>query len=139
MEKWHIIQTRPRWEKKVVDSLTQKGIESYCPVRKVRRKWSDRIKTLEEPIFRCCVFVRIEGDGKTAVRLTEGVVNFLYDKGKPAVVKGKDIEQLRKFLPAATEQAVVETEGQRQYRSFFTYLDSMQVWLIACMERPKLA
>lgn len=123
----------------MVDSLQQKGIESYCPVKKVRRKWSDRIKTLEEPIFRSCVFVRIEADQKTTIRLTEGVVNFLYDKGKPAVVKGKDIEHLRKFLPDATEVVILEAEVPRQHRSFFTYLNGLQAWLLTCMERPKLA
>ncbi|HEV7622062.1 MAG TPA: transcription termination/antitermination NusG family protein, partial [Flavisolibacter sp.] len=49
--KWYAIYTRPRWEKKVNGLLIQKGIESYCPLNKVRRKWSDRIKLVEEPLF----------------------------------------------------------------------------------------
>ena len=138
MEKWYIIQTRPRWEKKVADSLDQKGIENYCPVRRVRRKWSDRIKTLEEPLFKSCVFVKITPEQKTVVRLTDGVVNFLYDKGKLALVKGKEVAHLRKFLPVATLSVTTEADAQKQDQSFFNYLDDFQSWLITCMERPKL-
>jgi transcription antitermination factor NusG len=138
MEKWHIIQTRPRWEKKVADSLDQKGIKSYCPLKTIKRKWSDRIKTLEEPLFKSCVFVKILPEQKTAVRLTEGVVNFVYDKGKPALVKGKEIENFRKVLPGADFQFAEKADGQKQRQIFASQLDSFQLWLITCMERPKL-
>lgn len=138
MEKWHIIQTRPRWEKKVADSLDQKGIESYCPLRKVKRKWSDRIKTLDEPLFKSCVFVKILPEQKTEVRLTEGVVNFVYHKGKPALVTGKEVAHFRKFLPDACLPFSNEDDRQKHQQSFFNQMDSFQLWLTACMERPKL-
>jgi transcription antitermination factor NusG len=96
--KWYAIYTRPRWEKKVHSLLTEKGIESYCPLNKVRRKWSDRVKVIEEPLFKSYVFVRVSEDDRSAVRMTNGVVNFLYWNGKPALVKDKEIENIRKFL-----------------------------------------
>ena len=83
--RWFAIYTRPRWEKKVNHLLLQKGIESYCPLNKVRRKWSDRIKTIEEPLFKSYVFVRIADEERTPVRMTNGVVNFVYWNGKPAL------------------------------------------------------
>jgi len=73
-------------------------MESYCPLNKVRKKWSDRIKTVEEPLFKSYVFVRIPEESQTLVRMTNGVVNFVYWLGKPAVVKDKEIEVIRKFL-----------------------------------------
>jgi transcription antitermination factor NusG len=96
--KWYAIYTRPRWEKKVNNLLVQKGIESYCPLNKVRRKWSDRIKIVEEPLFKSYVFVRIEDENRTEVRMTEGVVNFVYWNGKPAVIKEKEIQIIKRFL-----------------------------------------
>jgi transcription antitermination factor NusG len=66
--KWYAIYTRPRWEKKVNFLLQGKGIESYCPLNKVRRKWSDRIKTIEEPLFKSYVFVKIDEEARTNVR-----------------------------------------------------------------------
>jgi transcription antitermination factor NusG len=96
--KWFAIYTRPRWEKKVHNLLIQKGIESYCPLNKVRRKWSDRIKLVEEPLFKSYVFVKTDEEGRTPIRMTDGVVNFVYWNGKPAVIKEKEIQTIKKFL-----------------------------------------
>jgi transcription antitermination factor NusG len=96
--KWYALYTRPRWEKKVNKLLVQKGIECYCPLNKVRRKWSDRMKTIEEPLFKSYVFVKIEDAGRTEVRMTDGVINFVYWDGKPAIIKDKEIQTIRQFL-----------------------------------------
>jgi transcription antitermination factor NusG len=96
--RWYALYTRPRWEKKVNSLLLEKGLESYCPINKVRRKWSDRIKLVEEPLFKSYVFIRIEEQQKTEVRMTNGVVNFVYWNGKPAIVKDKEIEAIKRFL-----------------------------------------
>jgi transcription antitermination factor NusG len=96
--KWYAVYTKPRWEKKVNTLLLQKGIESYCPLNKVRRKWSDRIKTVEEPLFKSYVFVKIHDEDRTAVRMTNGVVNFVYWNGKPAIIKEKEIQTIKRFL-----------------------------------------
>src|SRR5215216_4012913 len=96
--KWYAIYTRPRWEKKVNGLLVQKGIESYCPLNKVRRKWSDRIKTIDEPLFKSYVFVKVTDEQRTSVRMTNGVVNFVYWNGKPAIIKEKEIQAIKRFL-----------------------------------------
>ena len=95
---WYVIYTKPRWEKKVYSLLTDKNIEAYCPLNKVRRKWSDRVKWVDEPLFKSYVFVRVEAADLTSVRMVNGVVNFVYWLGKPAVVKNQEIEVIRKFL-----------------------------------------
>lgn len=78
--------------------LSEKKIESYCPLNKVRKKWSDRMKTVEEPLFRSYVFARVNEEEQTKVRLTPGVMNFVYWQGKPAIIPAKEIETIRKFL-----------------------------------------
>ena len=78
--------------------LREKGTESYCPLNKVRRKWSDRVKIVEEPLFKSYVFVKISDEERTGVRMTSGVINFVYWEGKPAVIKEKEISTIRKFL-----------------------------------------
>src|SRR5215510_6996085 len=96
--KWLAIYTKPRWEKKVNQLLQEKGVECYCPLNKVRRKWSDRIKTVEEPLFKSYVFVKVNEVDRTAVRMTNGVINFVYWDGKPAVIKEKEINAIKRFL-----------------------------------------
>ena len=78
--------------------LSEKKIESYCPLNKVRKKWSDRMKTVEEPLFKSYVFARVNWDEQTKVRMTAGVMNFVYWQGKPAIIPAKEIETIRKFL-----------------------------------------
>ncbi len=78
--------------------LVEKGFECYCPLNKVRRKWSDRVKLVEEPLFKSYVFVKVEDADRTAIRMTPGVINFVYWEGKPAVIKEKEINIIRRFL-----------------------------------------
>ena len=96
--KWLAVYTRPRWEKKVNQLLTEKGLECYCPLNKIRRKWSDRVKIVEEPLFKSYVFVKVNDDDRTAVRMTNGAINFVYWDGKPAVIKEKEIIAIKRFL-----------------------------------------
>jgi transcription antitermination factor NusG len=95
---WYAIYTKPRWEKKVHSLLSEKKIESYCPLNKVRKKWSDRMKIVEEPLFKSYVFAKVTTEDQTKVRMTAGVMNFVYWQGKPAIIPVKEIETIRKFL-----------------------------------------
>ena len=95
---WYAVYTKPRWEKKVFELMAQKGIEAYCPINRTRKKWSDRMKWVEEPLFKSYVFVRIGENDQTSVRMINGVVNFVYWLGKPAVIKNREIEVIRRFL-----------------------------------------
>ncbi len=95
---WYAIYTKPRWEKKVHSLLSEKKIESYCPLNKVRKKWSDRMKIVEEPLFKSYVFAKVTSEEQTKVRMTAGVMNFVYWQGKPAIIPAKEIETIRKFL-----------------------------------------
>ncbi len=115
-KKWYAVYTKPRWEKKVHRLLEEKGVECYCPLNKVHRKWSDRIKIVEEPLFKSYVFVRVQEDEKTGVRMVNGVVNFVYWLGKPAIIKDKEIKTIRKFMNDYEEvevrQMKVEPDAQ---------------------------
>jgi transcription antitermination factor NusG len=115
-KRWFAIYTRPRWEKKVTALLVQKGIEAYCPLNKVRRKWSDRIKTIEEPLFKSYVFVKIDDEDRTNVRMTDGVVNFVYWDGKPAIIREREIQVIRKFLNEHEHVSVVKMNFEPEER-----------------------
>ena len=105
-KRWYALYTKPRWEKKIHKSLQNKGIESYCPLNKVRRKWSDRIKVIEEPLFKSYIFVRVEEAMKTEVRYVDGVLNYVYWNGKPAIVKDEEIIEIKRFMSEYDEVEV---------------------------------
>ncbi|MFT3932721.1 MAG: UpxY family transcription antiterminator [Chitinophagaceae bacterium] len=97
-KRWLAVYTKPRWEKKVDLLLREKGVESYCPLNKIRRKWSDRMKLVEEPLFKSYVFVHITEEEEKKVRRVEGILNFVYWLGKPAVITPLEIKRIKKFL-----------------------------------------
>ena len=158
--KWFAVYTRPRWEKKVNKLLNEKGVESYCPINKIRRRWSDRIKTVEEPLFKSYVFVKVNEDERTNVRMTNGVINFVYWNGKPAVIKEKEIIAIKRFLDEyenvevkamdlKINQRVIITGGPLmdqqgkivavRQKTVKVAIDSLGYILVAHIERTKLS
>jgi transcription antitermination factor NusG len=141
-KKWFALYTKPRWEKKVNSLLHDKGVECYCPLNRVKRKWTDRIKTIEEPLFKSYVFVKVDDTERTKVRLTNGVINFVYWNGKPAIVKEKEIQTIKRFLDEheavqarpielAPNQTVLITSG--------AYMDQQAIVLDANKKEVKVA
>jgi transcription antitermination factor NusG len=107
---WYVIYTRPRWEKKIASILDQKGIENYCPLNKVERKWSDRKKMILEPLFKGYIFIKIEEVNKWDIKQIDGIVNYVYWLGKPARVRQSEINNIRLFLKEFTNIEVVSND-----------------------------
>ncbi len=96
--KWYAVYTKPRWEKKVAKLLDEHGIESYCPLNKVVKQWSDRKKVVLEPVFKSYVFVKVTEEKKWDIKRINGVLNYVYWLGKPGVIKETEIQTIKKFL-----------------------------------------
>ncbi len=105
---WYAVYTKPRWEKKVSSILTDRGIENYCPLNRVTRQWSDRKKTVLEPLFKGYIFVCPGDKGKWDIKKTEGIINYVYWLGKPAMIREAEIENIRKFLQEFDDVEVTE-------------------------------
>ncbi len=159
-QRWYAIYTRPRWEKKVHQLLQQKNVESYCPLNRVRKRWSDRIKIVHEPLFKSYVFVKINDAERSFVRLTPGVMNFVYYNGKPAVIRDKEIQIIKKFLGEYDEVQVEKINFKKDERvqidagpfmgqegkiievrskTVKVIIDSLGYALVATIERTKLS
>jgi transcription antitermination factor NusG len=110
---WYAVYTKPRWEKKVFALLEKSGLEAYCPLNRVRKKWSDRVKWTEEPLFKSYVFVKVRSEELTEVRQVNGVVNFVYWLGRPAVIRDSDIQVIRKFLNDYDDITVTSIEVRK--------------------------
>ena len=95
---WYVVSTRPRWEKKVAQTLLDRGISFYCPLNKVNKQWSDRKKVVFEPLFKGYVFIQIEDANKWDIKKIDGILNYVYWLGKPAKVKESEIDNIRKFM-----------------------------------------
>ncbi|MGE5520074.1 MAG: transcription termination/antitermination protein NusG [Candidatus Dadabacteria bacterium] len=95
---WYAAYTKPRWEKKIAKKLEERGVETYCPLNKVTRQWSDRKKVVMDPVFKGYIFIHIEDAIKWEVKKVDGVLNYVYWNGKPAIIRDDEIETIKKFL-----------------------------------------
>ena len=97
--KWYVIYTKSRCEKKVANLLSKNNIENYCPLNCETRQWADRKKIIYQPLFSSYVFVKISSNLLYTVKqVSTDIVNFVYWLGKPAVIRDIEIENIMKFL-----------------------------------------
>ncbi len=97
-KKWYALYTKPRWEKKIHASLIKKNIESWCPLQKIEKQWTDRKKIIEEPLFKSYIFVHIDLTEKVRVLQTDGILNFVHYLGKPALIRDEEINLIKHYL-----------------------------------------
>lgn len=101
LEPWYVAYTRPRHEKHIAHQLEQRGIRSLVPLYTSVRRWKDRRKRLELPLFPCYVFVQIALRHKLDLLQLPGVVDLVSFQGKPSPVLKNEIETLRSLDSAA--------------------------------------
>ncbi|MVN20629.1 UpxY family transcription antiterminator [Mucilaginibacter sp. HMF7410] len=96
--KWYPVYTRSRAEKQAFELLQKKGVESYLPLQKTLKQWSDRKKWVTEPLFQSYLFVRITQQQQTEVLMTKGIVRFLYHAGRIAAMPDQQINEIQLLL-----------------------------------------
>ncbi len=95
---WHAIYVHSRAEKKVHSELSRKGIESFLPLQRRLRQWSDRKKWVEMPLISGYVFVHITRADYDQVLQIENVMQYVRFEGKAAVIRDQDIDILKRML-----------------------------------------
>ena len=94
---WFAIQVAPQCETRVSTLLEYKGYQPFFPTHKVRRRRSDRMKILDQPLFPGYVFCRSLGKTDGLIVATPHVIRIVAFGGKPAVVEDWNIDALRKI------------------------------------------
>lgn len=97
IKRWLVAYTKSRQEKKADQLLGQKNIESYCPVSRTRRKWADRYKMVELPLFPSYIFVNVTEKESLAVLQTAGISHFVHFNGKPASISETEIQNIKEI------------------------------------------
>lgn len=96
--KWYILYVRSRSEKKVMERMEKRNITAFLPMIKTMRQWSDRKKQVLVPLFNGYLFVKINPEQFTAVRMIEGVVNFVQQEKKHATISEEQISSIKRFI-----------------------------------------
>lgn len=105
---WYVVYTRFKTERKVASLISGMGIESYLPLHKVIKQWSDRKKKLEVPLFPNYVFVRIDSAKKGLLLSIKGLIRFVSIQNTPVVVREKEISTIKMVLAGAAEVTTEE-------------------------------
>lgn len=94
-QKWFVICTRNRSERKVISALNKKGIENFCPFTIIERKNVSRSSKEYGPLFSSCIFVKTEADNLQKISRLAFVVNPLYWKTEPAIISNEEINAIK--------------------------------------------
>ena len=109
---WLVIYTKPRQEKKLAQRLRQAGYTVYCPAQRMKKRWSDRWKWIEQPLFTSHIFIQIDPERRDAVYFIPGFVRFLFWLKRPAEVRPKEIETLQRWLNDYPPEAITTSHLQ---------------------------
>ena len=111
---WHAVYTRSRTEKKAYRELLLKGIESYLPLKTVRKRWGKQSRVIEEPLIRGYVFLRVSYKEYYEVLFASGILRYVCFDGKPAVIADYQVENLKIFLENEENDVQVTSERIRK-------------------------
>ncbi len=92
---WYAVYTNSRAEKRVFDRLNEVGIETFLPLQKTLRQWSDRKKLIEKPLISSYVFVKVIPKEFFSVKKIDGVVKFIMIQNIPVPIPEIQINNLR--------------------------------------------
>ncbi len=92
---WYALYTKSRHEKFIDCELQKRRIESFLPLRSIKRRWSDRTVTVEEPLFKSYIFVRTHFLNTGEVLKTKGAVKFVGAGSRLVPIQENVISSLR--------------------------------------------
>jgi len=101
---WYPLQTRYQCEKKVDAALRKEGFESFAPMQREARRWSDRIKLVEAPLFPGYTFVRMEAEPRLLVKVLRlpGLVRFVTSGRELVAVSDGEMATVRALVQSNT-------------------------------------
>lgn len=97
---WFALQVRSRQEVGVGDQLSGQGYESFLPLYKLRKRWSDRIKEVDAPLFPGYLFCRFNPQNRLPILKTPGVIQIVGFNSVPAALDESEIQSIQTLVAA---------------------------------------
>jgi transcription antitermination factor NusG len=95
---WFALQVRVRHESDVAAHLQGKGYEWFLPLYKRRKRWSDRIKETEAPLFPGYLFCRFNPQDRLPILKTPGVTQIVGYNRVPVPLDETEINAIRRLV-----------------------------------------
>ena len=95
---WFAVRVRSNCERTVLGALASKGHETFLPTYRSRRRWSDRYKEIDAPLFPGYTFCRFDPARRLPVLTTPGVVSIVGTSAGPVAIDEREIDSVRAMV-----------------------------------------
>jgi transcription antitermination factor NusG len=96
---WYALRVQSRLANIASATLRGKGYEEFLPLYRSRRRWSDRVKVLDQPLFPGYLFCRFDPqDRLLPVLTTPGVIGVVGAGKTPLPVSEEEVEAVKIIL-----------------------------------------
>lgn len=97
-QQWYALQIRPRFEKVVAKHLRHKGYDEYLPLYKSRRRWSDRVKDVELPLFSGYSFCKFDVQERLPILIVPGVLSIVGVGKTPTAISEAEVFSIQQVV-----------------------------------------
>lgn len=110
---WYVACVKRNHERKIADNLVKMGIRSYVPTQIRFRKWSDRMKKIEQVLIPMMVFVYASEPERKQTFNLYGLSHYLSIKGqfRAATIPSSQMEQFM-FMMDYSENTICYNPDQ---------------------------
>jgi transcription antitermination factor NusG len=114
-QRWFALRVKSRCEKVVATLAQNKGFEQFLPLYQSRRRWSDRLKSLELPLFPGYLFCRLDPQHRLPLLTIPGALHFVGIGKIPVPIEDTEIATIQQAVQSGllTEPWPFLDVGQR--------------------------
>ena len=91
---WFALHVRSNFERTTCTILRNKGYQEFLPTYRRKRRWSDRVKDEDVPLFPGYLFCRLDQDDRLPVLSSSGVVGIVGIGKTPMPVEAPELEAI---------------------------------------------
>ncbi len=110
---WYAIKVRTNGEVSTLAVLQSRGFDPYCPTQKERRRYTDRMKAVDVPIFPGYLFCRFNPQNKVPILSSPGVQHIVGVAGMPAAIPDEEMKSIYRVIEAGGSASSYLKQGRR--------------------------
>jgi len=110
---WYALKVRTRSEPIASQGLRYRGYDPFSPTYQERRRYCDRMKTVDNPVFPGYIFCRFDANRKLPVISSNAVEYIVGTSGVPAPIPEEQIAHIRRAVEAGALPAPYLEVGDR--------------------------
>ncbi|MBQ4839577.1 MULTISPECIES: UpxY family transcription antiterminator [Pseudoalteromonas] len=97
---WYVVYTKPNTEKKFTEQVSciKSGCDVFLPLQVEKKQWSDRVKSVNTPLFKSYVFVYVDDFEYHHIKRLNGFVDYIKFNGKPSIVSPTEVAKIKAVI-----------------------------------------